>query len=305
MYDNQSRGISYTAGFFMLIAFTAAGLVLAGVISAPVWRLMTGLDILQMKEQYGNPAYANAMKVLQSINAVVGFFIPAVVAAALINRQPMRLLGFSNRIKSEQVGLVLLIIGSSLIVSTSLSYFNTHIPIPDNWRISFNKLEENYNKQVEAIIHLKTGTDYIIALVVMGFLPALCEETLFRGGLQNFLSRGTKMPWLSIVIVSILFSLAHLSFFGFLARFFLGVVLGAIYHYSGKLWLSILGHFLNNALALTVLFVYTQKGRPLQDAMKNDTSNNPWAPWGIIILLVVISLFILFKKVSAANRRLV
>lgn len=159
-------------------------------------------------------------------------------------------------------------------------------------------MEDEYNRQVSAIISLKTGWDYFIALVVLAFLPALCEETLFRGGLQNFLTRGTNRPWLSIIIVSILFSLAHFSFYGFLSRVFLGLVLGALFYYSGKLWLSILAHFINNALAITLLYVSIQQGKPIQEAMKQDASTF----WGIIAVPVVIVLFVAFKRVSANSR---
>ena len=132
----------------------------------------------------------------------------------------------------------------------------------------------------------------------MAFVPALCEETLFRGGLQNFLTRGTGKPWLSIIVVSALFSLVHFSCYGFLSRFFLGIVLGALFHYSGKLWLSILAHFINNALAITVLYISIQQGKSLQEAMKQDAGSF----WGILGVPVVIGLFYLFKNISARRR---
>jgi membrane protease YdiL (CAAX protease family) len=301
MYNNDSKGISFTAGFFMLIAFAVAGLVLASMLSIPVWEQMTGISIKDMEKHSSNPANADAMRIMQAMMAVLGFFVPAVVTAALLNRRPLNLLGFSRKMKASQAGLVLLIVFAALIVSTSLSYFNNHIPIPDAWRIKFDKIEDDYNRQVEAIVGLKNTKDYILALVIMAFLPALCEETLFRGGLQNFLSRATMKPWLSIVLVSILFSLAHFSFYGFLYRFFLGVVLGALYHYSGKLWLSILAHFLNNAFALSVLYYYTLQGKTIREAMKTDEPGF----WGILVLPVVVGLFIVFKRISWGNRRIV
>jgi uncharacterized protein len=298
MYDNNSRGISYTAGFFMLIAFAVAGLVLAAAISAPIWEAMTGLKLSELKNNLNNPAYADTMKILQVITAVIGFFVPAVVTAALLNNRPFRLLGLAEKPNGAQAGLVILIIGASLAVATGLSFINAHIPIPDNWRVEFLKLEDNYNRQVEAIVRLKDTKDYLIALVVMAFLPAVCEETMFRGGAQNFLTRSTKLPWLSIIIVSLIFSVVHLSFYGFLSRMFLGIILGLIFHYSGKLWLSILAHFINNALALTVLFFYIRQGKSMHDAMKSDETS--W--WGLLALPVVIILFSLFRRLSG-NRR--
>lgn len=299
MYDNDSKGISYTAGFFMLIAFAIAGLVLASTLGAQVWHQMTGKSFTEMQKGMSDPANSDVMKIIQAMTAIIGFFVPTVVTAALLNKRPMKLLGFSSTdIKLSQVGLVILLVGASLLVATSLSYLTNNTPIPDGWKIKFDRLEDEYNRQVSAIISLKNSKDYIIALIIMAFLPALCEETLFRGGLQNFLTRGTNMPWLSIVVVSILFSLAHFSFYGFLSRFFLGIVLGALFHYSGKLWLSILAHFINNALAITVLYISIQQGKPLQEAMKQDATSF----WGILAIPVVIGLFIAFKRISASRR---
>jgi len=282
----------------MLIAFAVAGLIIAAGISAPIWQSMTGLELKEMQKQMNNPAYADVFKLLQVITAVVGFFIPAVVTALLLNRRPFKLLGLAEGASPQQAGVVILIIGASLAVATGLSYVNAHIPIPESWRIEFMKMEDDYNRQVEAIIRLRDTKDYIIALVVMAFLPALCEETLFRGGLQNFLTRSTNNPWLSIIIVSIIFSVVHLSFYGFLSRLFLGIVLGFIFQYSGKLWLSILAHFLNNALALTVLFFYIREGRSLSDAMKSDGASF----WGLVAIPVVIAFFELFRRVSGKRQ---
>jgi len=278
----------------MLIAFAVAGLILASAISAPIWQSMTGLKLTEMEKNMNNPAYADVMKILQVITAVVGFFLPAVVTAALLNRRPLKLLGLAEGASPQQAGVVILIIGASLAVATGLSYVNAHVPIPESWHVKFMKLEDNYNRQVEAIIRLKDTKDYIIALVVMAFLPAVCEETMFRGGLQNFLTRATNMPWVSILIVSLIFSVVHLSFYGFLSRMFLGIILGFIFQYSGKLWLSILAHFINNALALTVLFFYIRQGRSLHDAMKSEGTSF----WGLLAIPVVIALFELFRRVS-------
>ena len=300
MYDNQSKGISYSAGFFMLIGFAITGLLLASFISIPVWTAMTGKGIKAMEEGMSDPANSNAMKVIQSISAVVGFFIPAVFTAFLLNRKPMRLIGFQGKITWQQLSLVFGIMITALFVSGFLSYVNDLLPLSESFKLKFDKLENDYNRQVEAIIGLNSTGEYIIALIVMAFLPALCEETLFRGGLQNFLTRSTKMPWLSILVVSLIFSAAHFSFYGFLSRFFLGVVLGLLYQYSGKIWLNIFAHFLNNAFALTALYVYKLQGKSLKEAIAD--SNSSWM--GILVLPILIGLFLLFYKMEKTKEEL-
>ncbi|MGH2553376.1 MAG: CPBP family glutamic-type intramembrane protease [Chitinophagaceae bacterium] len=295
MYDTNSKGISYKAGFFMLIAFALAGIFIAAMISIPVWTGMTGIGLKEMEKGMEDPANGNAIKVIQSITFIIGFLLPALFTAYLLNRKPMDLLGYSKKINWKQIGLVCAIMFTALFVSAFLSYVNENLPITDSLKLQFEKLENDYNKQMEVIIGLNGFGEYIIALFIIALLPALCEETLFRGGLQNFLTRSTRRPWLSIIIVSILFSAAHFSFYGFLPRLFLGMILGLIYQYSGKLWLSIIAHFFNNALAVTIVYFLKSQGKTLKEAMREDNSS---AWWGILLLPAVIGLFIVFKKIA-------
>jgi membrane protease YdiL (CAAX protease family) len=297
MYDSNSKGISYSAGFFILIGFAITGIIVASVISIPIWTNMTGRSIKEMDTAITDPANSNAVRIIQSITAIIGFLLPAILTAFLLNRKPLKLIGFYGKINWKQVGLVLAIMFVAVIVSGFLSYVNEMIPITESLKLKFEKMEADYNQQVEAIIGLNNAGEYILALIIMAFLPALCEETLFRGGLQNFLTRSTKMPWLSIIIVSILFSLAHFSFYGFLSRFFLGAVLGLLYQYSGKIWLNILAHFFNNAFAITALYIYKLQGKSLEDAINDKASTF----WGILALPIVIVLLMVFKKITASK----
>lgn len=294
IYENDSRGLSFTSGFVILIALGFAGLFAAAIVSIPVWTMMTGTSFTTMKEGMNDPANANAVKLIQAISVILGFLLPAFFTSFLLSRKPLRLMGFQRPISIKQIGLVLLIMFMSLFVAGALGYFNTWIPIPTGWRTAFDKLEETYLRQVEIMAGLKSFGDYIVGLIIMAFLPALCEESIFRGGLQNFLKRATNNAWLSIIIVSILFSLVHFSYYGFLSRFFLGIVLGLIYYYTGSLWLSILGHFFNNALAITQLYFYSREGKNIREAMSEEL---PYY-WGIAAVPILIFLFLLLKKNS-------
>lgn len=300
MYDNNSKGISYTAGFFMLIAFAITGIFLANIIGLQVWTAMTGKNYAEYLSGMTDPANANLYKIIQAINELIGYFFPALIVAYLLHRQPVKLLGFTSGITIRQIGLVCLITAAALFAGGALSYINHEIPIPADWKMEFDKMETSYNQQAQAILGLKSFGDYTLALVVMAFLPAFCEETLFRGGLQNFLTRSTRSPWIAILIVSLIFSAAHFSFYGFLFRFLLSIVLGWLYNYSGKLWLSILAHFINNALAVTVFYIYTRQGKPLDQAMDESASSY----WGLFALPVLIGLFLVFKRISYGSELL-
>jgi len=47
-----------------------------------------------------------------------------------------------------------------------------------------------------------------------------------------------------------------LQFLGFLPRLLLGLVFGYVYLWSGKLWLPILAHFINNVVPVITAFIF-------------------------------------------------
>ena len=159
----------------------------------------------------------------------------------------------------------------------------------------FQKAEDNYMKQVLIIGRMNNFFDYLVSLVMLGILPAMFEEIIFRGGLQNLLSRWWKMPIFSILVTAIIFSLVHGSYFGFLSRAVLGFVLGWMYYRTGNIWLNIIAHAANNAIAVTAIYVMRLKD-PQADVAKADVNLSVW--WGLLSLVVIYGLFILFEKVS-------
>lgn len=298
MYDQDSKGISYMAGFFMLLAFTIAGLVMATAISDALWTNATGKSLQTLTETGLDPAHKNMYRLVQVITAVIGYLLPALVTAFLLNRRPLRLLGVTQGFSFSQALLSIVILASALFVATGFSYITTIFPYPESWVQQFDLMEKRYSDQMSATLSLEQPMDLILAIIVMAVFPAIGEEVFFRGGLQNFLSRGTGRPWLAIVVTSILFSLAHFSFYGFLSRVVLGITLGALFHYSGRLWVSIFAHFLNNALLIVLLYVYMHQGKTVSEMMLESKGNL----LGLIAIPVLIVLLAAFKKVSTPNR---
>src|SRR5258706_11305222 len=79
-----------------------------------------------------------------------------------------------------------------------------------------------------AIANMKTTQDYIVSLLIIALLPAFFEEMLFRGSLQPVMISITKNTFAGILITSILFSAIHGSYYGFLPRVGLGLIIGYV-----------------------------------------------------------------------------
>lgn len=159
-------------------------------------------------------------------------------------------------------------------------------------------MEDARAAQEAALININSFPKYVISLIVIGLLPGLFEEVCFRAGLQNILTRWFKIPWLAIILTAILFSVIHISYYGFLVRFALGIILGLIFYYSGSIWLSVLFHFLYNGLQVTVMYMFNLSGT--KNPKDIEESFPIWA--GIVALLVLIYLFARFRQISLAQK---
>lgn len=291
--------ISYFGQFGILVGFTGAGLIIGSLIFIILWKMMTGGSIATIEKDMGRLQYANAAKLSQLISSVFMFFVPVFFYAMIVNKKPLQHLGFRKLISARQVLLVIVIAGLGLLLSGALAEINQLIPISKKLAATFQKWEDGYSEQVMAMASMKNIGDYFFSLIVIALAPAIVEESLFRGGLQQLFEKWFRNPWIAIIVTSILFSAIHGSYYGFLARFALGVMLGLLFYYSRNIWLNILMHFLINAIAVTQLYVMTRNGKLTKEALEDNLHVGYSAILIVFItVLVLYVLFTAFKKES-------
>jgi sodium transport system permease protein len=88
------------------------------------------------------------------------------------------------------------------------------------------------------------------AWLLVGLVPALCEELFFRGFLQSGFRRLGQWP--AILVTALLFGLAHSSIYRLLPTMFLGLLFGYLVWRTGSIAAGILAHLLNNGLMATL-----------------------------------------------------
>ena len=297
MPDHNSKNISYPSQLAILFGLTGGGLIIGSLASFAIWTMMTGQPFPTKAEDILQPQYYKVNMVLQAVSTFFIFFVPVHFFAVICYRKPFAYMGFNFRFNFKQVLLVIGILILTFPLSGALATLNKILPISEYWAAKFKAMELAREAQEAALININSFSRFIISLVVIAFLPAVFEETFFRGGLQNLFTRWFKGPWVAILLTAVIFSLIHLSYYGFLVRFALGVVLGFIFYYSGSLWLNILLHFLFNGVQVTAMYVMTMKG--IKD--KNVEDNFPlWM--GLIALALLLYLFKVFKQTSAIKQ---
>ena len=299
MIDRNSRNFSFPSQLGILLALIGAGVVVGSLITIGLWMIMTGRPVLGMAQDIFNPKYYNAIMWMQAVSTLFMFFLPVYFFALICYRNPSKFIGFNTRISSRQLLIVLAILILTFPLSGALAELNKIIPIPKAWEIKFKAMEASRAAQEAALININSFARYIMSMFIIALLPGIFEEVCFRGGLQNILNRWFKGPWIAIILTAFIFSIIHISYYGFLVRFALGVILGLVFYYSGSLWLSIIFHFLYNGVQVTALYVLNGQGA---NETKDIEENFPiWA--GVIALILIIYAFIKFREASLLKQQ--
>ncbi|BFG71295.1 hypothetical protein KACHI17_21760 [Sediminibacterium sp. KACHI17] len=284
-------------------------MIFGSILIAALGSNLLGVSLFQVPDALNRPQNANISRLLNTLATLIAFLIPAFVFAKVISKQPFSWLGFNKKMNSKQLLIVVLITFAGMILSGSLGMLNQDIPLSEGLLKQAQQLENTYKNAMMNMAHMTNLTDYLFAMLVMALAPAIFEEVLFRGAFQQVFIGWTKHAWAGIIITSILFSAIHFSFFGFLPRIALGLILGLIFFYTNNLWLSILLHFLNNGFVVTQLYILTAQGKSIDKVM--DETMPIW--WGCIALILLVVLFRLlitestqFKKsVAVPNEEII
>ncbi|MBQ8468225.1 MAG: CPBP family intramembrane metalloprotease [Clostridia bacterium] len=145
---------------------------------------------------------------------------------------------------------------------------------------------------------------YFLNIITVCAVPALCEELLFRGVLLNSF-RGLN-KWLGITVSAFAFMLMHGNPEQTVHQLLLGFVLGYIVWETRNLWTSILIHFFNNFLAITLSFILTiaRGGAPADSgAAETISSQRILLTWLLGIAMVALGLIIVWWLVKFVKKQ--
>ena len=145
----------------------------------------------------------------------------------------------------------------------------------------FKSMTNDFEETLISIIKQKTIIDISTNILVVAFLPAICEELLFRGTIQNTIMK-YKNFHISIFITSFIFAILHFNSKSILPIFFIGIILGYAYYYSNNIIVPILIHFINNSISLYYLYILKEESFKIEP------------PSFFMVLLSIIGLFLSF-----------
>jgi membrane protease YdiL (CAAX protease family) len=159
---------------------------------------------------------------------------------------------------------------------------NKMLPIPESWHL----MEAQTNEAIKGLLQMQDWTEIVGNLSLIALLPAIGEELVFRGVLQQQLMRRISNPWLALLLSAAIFSFIHFQFEGFLPRLLLGGILGWLYWRTQNFWIPVCAHFFNNGFQVVGQYLYNQKLTSVD--LEQDIS----IPWYAAILSATLVWFL-------------
>ncbi|MFT3909126.1 MAG: CPBP family intramembrane metalloprotease [Ferruginibacter sp.] len=299
------KGYSGLAQLGFLFVFLGLGFILAGIAQFSIGFKMVapGTPMEKMGEAMlaalKDPKNVFYSRLAQVCGTFFMLFIPAVLFSWISNGKNKFWLGFNPYVNIFQIALGFLIMFTANIMAAPLAEMTkallVHLPSLDSYA---RQLETIYNDQVVVLSNLKSWPEFLMALAIMAFFPALFEELFFRGAMQNFFVKWWKQPLIAIIVTSLVFSLIHSSIYLFISRAVLGFVLGLMYFKTKNIWVNVIAHFLNNAIALAQMFSMSNSKEKI-DVSKLDPKVEWW--FAIIAIGVLVFLFRFLDRYSVKN----
>ncbi len=219
------------------------------------------------------------VKVVLLITQSLSFILPSLLFAYLVHKNKLfQFLKLKSFPTSSFIFMGCLLILTAFPAAQLLMKLNQLIDLSG----AAADLEAKASTLTQALLVMNSPQEFMFTLFVVALIPAVGEELVFRGIIQNYLSKINLHT--AIWTTAFLFSAFHLQFEGFLPRFLLGAILGYLLYWSGSLWLPIIGHFLFNGLQITGVYILQLQGETV------DLKATDQLPWVFMIISTIMML---------------
>lgn len=262
--DNIYPRISpITAGLIGLFG----GFILYQFVGGLLTVLVFGLDIKN--------APANSLRLMTMASQILFILLPALILSKMVYEDVTTII----RAHIPKIEEILLFSVGIIILSPLLEYYLSiqdyfikmlaaHSSLFNSLKVSIDKLNNMVDSTYSNLMSGKTLLDGLVIILVVSIVPAICEETMFRGFIQRSFEFKIKPIW-AAVITAIFFALYHFNPYGLIPLFILGLYFGFAAYTSDSIVVPMVMHFINNFAAVILFFIYGDDDIINQSVNKN------------------------------------
>lgn len=280
-----------------LLGFQLIGVFVGALVALPFYE-GSMMDLFNaMASPVGNEALKTPIMITQGVGSAFGMiFVPWLIYSKLF-KLPLHF--GQTKIAMLPIIFTFLITIFFMVVNSPIGEWNQQIKLPASFsglETALQLMEENMRIITEFLVEFDSFSGFLLGLIVIAIIPAIGEELVFRGLIQNHLVRITNNIHVAIWISAFIFGAIHMQFYGLFPRMMLGVLFGYLYYFSGKLSYAMLAHFFNNGIAVVALYMH-QLGKIEYDIESTDT-----ILWYQVLFSALVLLLLLFAFKQNVNK---
>jgi len=256
------ENISPWAKLLLLSAFLVLSALLTSLLGLLIGKFYFETDLASLADYLANPTTDRQvyfLKFYQLINQIGVFFIPVIIFALFVSRSVSRYFSLDQPPNTTNLLIMGVVVFTMLPFVNFLGELNQGMQMPDSlkWVEEWmREMEDQAALITDAFLRTSSIGGLMVNLLIVALVPAIGEELLFRGALLKLFAQITRNIHLSVLITSLLFAAIHIQFYGFLPRFFIGMMLGYAYVITGSLWVPMAMHFINNGASVMIYYLH-------------------------------------------------
>lgn len=276
-FSDWALALFWIIAAFFLFQFTASivALVLVviqeGVSSNPtemMKRLTDNLDLLFVGNSTGQILFLG----------LATWFFTRLHSSKKERPQFLRFKMQSDTLQKAAVTVFLIIAVQPLI--WFLSWLNALIPVPE----LFSNMQTT---QMEMIENYLRGDHFILlTLFHVAIVPAICEETLYRGYVMRAFEKSWGI-WPAIIVSGLLFGMYHVQLSNLIPLATLGMLFAYITWVTKSIYPAIVAHFVNNGGSVLL-------GTYYPDSAFAEITPEAMPPLWAVILSLLITAYIVY-----------
>ncbi|MBL7777155.1 MAG: CPBP family intramembrane metalloprotease [Chitinophagales bacterium] len=240
------------------------------------------------------PTEVNAFIVLQAVGSLGAFAVTAMAFSQLEAGNAAEHLHLDQK---PAIQLLLLGVAGIIVAQPIISFLVEvcdKIPLPESLQ-SLKSVQQTEEAIMKKLMDFTSIPRLLLMIVVMAVIPALGEEMFFRGAIAGNLLRSRVSLPATLAISGFIFALGHLQFTNFVAIWLMGAYLGYLFYVSGSLWVPIAAHFVNNALAVILKYLFAI------GVLSSDIANDSVPLWSVAISVVLFAAILRLLHNNKAN----
>lgn len=263
--DDLEFQISPVAAAFIGLA---GGFFLYQIVGSLLTVLIFGLNLESIP--------VNSLRLMTMAGQILFILLPALLFSKWIYSDVGKIIRIRRPDLKElsifTVGIIILtpLLQSLLYIQNYyLEIWAKNISFINSIKSFFDEMNKMVEKTYGNLLSASNFIELLLVVTVVAIVPALSEESLFRGFIQRSFELKYK-KYIAVIITALFFSAYHFNPYGFIPLFILGAYFGFASYKSKTLLIPMFLHFLNNFSAVILYYIIGD-----DEIIKSDPATNP------------------------------